>query len=28
MFQYGLTPGVKRPYQITNMIQPEPGLIP
>jgi NitT/TauT family transport system substrate-binding protein len=28
MFQYGLTPGAKSPYQITNMIQPEPNLIP
>jgi NitT/TauT family transport system substrate-binding protein len=27
MFQYGLTPGVKSPYQIINMIQPEPDLI-
>jgi NitT/TauT family transport system substrate-binding protein len=27
MFQYGLTPGAKGPYQITNMIQPEPNLI-
>ena len=27
MFQYGLTPGVKSPYQIINMIQPEPKLI-
>jgi NitT/TauT family transport system substrate-binding protein len=27
MFEFGLTPGAKRPYQITNMIQPEPGLI-
>jgi NitT/TauT family transport system substrate-binding protein len=27
MFQYGLTPGVKSPYQIINMIQPEPNLI-
>jgi NitT/TauT family transport system substrate-binding protein len=28
MFQYGLTPGAKSPYQIVNMIQPEPNLIP
>jgi NitT/TauT family transport system substrate-binding protein len=27
MFQYGLTPGVKSPYQIINMIEPEPNLI-
>ena len=27
MFEYGLTPGVKSPYQIINMIQPEPNLI-
>jgi NitT/TauT family transport system substrate-binding protein len=27
MFQYGLTPAAKGPYQIMNMIQPEPGLI-
>ena len=27
MFQYGLTPGAKSPYQIVNMIQPEPNLI-
>ena len=27
MFQYGLTPGAKSPYQIMNMIQPEPNLI-
>jgi NitT/TauT family transport system substrate-binding protein len=27
MFQYGLTGGAKAPYQIMNMIQPEPGLI-
>jgi ABC-type nitrate/sulfonate/bicarbonate transport system substrate-binding protein len=27
MFQYGLTPGAKSPYKITNMIQPEPNLI-
>jgi len=27
MFQYGLTPGMKSPYQIISMIQPEPGLI-
>jgi NitT/TauT family transport system substrate-binding protein len=27
MFQYGLTGGAKNPYQIINMIQPEPGMI-
>lgn len=27
MFQFGLTPSTKTPYQISNMIQPEPGLI-
>jgi NitT/TauT family transport system substrate-binding protein len=27
MFQFGLTPGAKTPYQISAMIQPEPGLI-
>jgi hypothetical protein len=27
MFQYGLTPGAKSAYQITKMVQPEPGLI-
>jgi NitT/TauT family transport system substrate-binding protein len=27
MFQYGLTPGAKSPYQISNMIQPEPNMI-
>jgi NitT/TauT family transport system substrate-binding protein len=27
MLQYGLTPGAKSPYQIINMIQPEPNLI-
>ncbi len=27
MFQFGLTGGAKAPYQISNMIQPEPGLI-
>jgi hypothetical protein len=27
MFQYGLTPRVKLPYQIIKMIQPEPDLI-
>jgi NitT/TauT family transport system substrate-binding protein len=26
MFQYGLTPGAKGPYQIINMIQPEPNM--
>jgi NitT/TauT family transport system substrate-binding protein len=27
MFEFGLTPGTKAPYQMANMIQPEPGLI-
>jgi NitT/TauT family transport system substrate-binding protein len=27
MFQYGLTPGAKSAFQISSMIQPEPGLI-
>jgi len=27
MFEYGLTPGAKAPYQIANMIEPEPGLV-
>jgi NitT/TauT family transport system substrate-binding protein len=27
MFQYGLTPGAKSPYQIIKMLQPEPNLI-
>jgi NitT/TauT family transport system substrate-binding protein len=27
MFQYGLTLGARSPYQIINMIQPEPNLI-
>lgn len=27
MFQFGLTGGAKAPYQIINMIEPEPGLI-
>ena len=27
MFQFGLTPGAKAPYQIISMIAPEPGLI-
>jgi NitT/TauT family transport system substrate-binding protein len=27
MFEFGLTPGAKTPYQISGMIQPEPGLI-
>jgi NitT/TauT family transport system substrate-binding protein len=27
MFEFGLTPGAKAPYQIRRMIQPEPGLI-
>jgi NitT/TauT family transport system substrate-binding protein len=27
MFEFGLTPRAKAPYQISKMIQPEPGLI-
>jgi len=27
MYEFGLTPGAKAPYQISNMIQPEPGMI-
>jgi NitT/TauT family transport system substrate-binding protein len=27
MFEFGLTPGAKAPYQIAGMIQPEPGTI-
>jgi hypothetical protein len=27
MFEYGLTPNITAPYQISNMIQPEPGLV-
>jgi NitT/TauT family transport system substrate-binding protein len=27
MFEFGLTPGAKAPYQIIRMIEPEPGLI-
>jgi hypothetical protein len=27
MFQFGLEPTLKSPYQITKMIQPEPGEI-
>jgi NitT/TauT family transport system substrate-binding protein len=27
MFEFGLEPGFKQPYQITNMIEPEPGEI-
>jgi hypothetical protein len=27
MFRYGLTPGAESAYQITRMVQPEPGLI-
>jgi NitT/TauT family transport system substrate-binding protein len=26
MYEFGLTPGAKAPYQIAGMIQPEPGL--
>jgi len=27
MFEFGLEPGYKQPYDIMNMIQPEPGMI-
>jgi NitT/TauT family transport system substrate-binding protein len=27
MYEFGLTPDAKAPYQISNMIQPEPGMI-
>jgi NitT/TauT family transport system substrate-binding protein len=27
MYEFGLTPGAKAPYQISGMIQPEPGMI-
>jgi NitT/TauT family transport system substrate-binding protein len=27
MYEFGLTPGAKAPYQIIKMIQPEPGMI-
>jgi NitT/TauT family transport system substrate-binding protein len=27
MFEFGLEPSFKTPYQITNMIQPEPGMV-
>jgi hypothetical protein len=27
MFEFNLMPGFKQPYQITQMIQPEPGEI-
>jgi NitT/TauT family transport system substrate-binding protein len=27
MFEFGLEPGLKQPYSILNMIQPEPGMI-
>jgi NitT/TauT family transport system substrate-binding protein len=27
MFQFGLEPGLKTPYKMTNMIQPEPGTV-
>jgi NitT/TauT family transport system substrate-binding protein len=27
MYEFGLMPGVKSPYRIANMVQPEPGLI-
>lgn len=27
MFQFGLTPNAKAPYQVSKMIQPEPGLV-
>jgi NitT/TauT family transport system substrate-binding protein len=26
MYEFGLTPGAKAPYQVASMIQPEPGL--
>jgi hypothetical protein len=27
MFEFKVTPGLKQPYNISNMIQPEPGEI-
>jgi hypothetical protein len=27
IFEFGLAPGAKGPYQVSTMIQPEPGLI-
>jgi hypothetical protein len=27
MFEFGLTPGLKQPYKVANMVQPEPGEI-
>ena len=27
MFEFGLMPGYKQPYPITDMIQPEPGMV-
>jgi NitT/TauT family transport system substrate-binding protein len=27
MFEFGLEPGFRQPYQIINMVQPEPGMI-
>ena len=27
MFEFGLLPGYKQPYPITDMIQPEPGMV-
>ena len=27
MFEFNLMPGLKQPYQISEMIQPEPGEI-
>jgi NitT/TauT family transport system substrate-binding protein len=27
MFEFGVTPGLKQPYDITDMIQPEPGEV-
>jgi len=27
MFEFGLEPGLAKPYPITSMIQPEPGEI-
>jgi hypothetical protein len=26
MFEFGLEPTLKQPYQIINMVQPEPGM--
>ena len=27
MFEFGVTPGLKQPYDIADMIEPEPGEI-